>query len=106
MLGVNKVILVGYLGGDPEKRKAGQSTVVSFTLATSKKIKDKTITVWHNIIVWNKLGDLAIKYLNKGDPVYLEGEITTNKWTDKEKINRERCEIVVNTLQFMKGKNK
>ena len=84
MSGLNKVMLIGNVGSDIEQRPAGKGTLTSFSFATSKKIKDSTITEWHNIVIWNKLGNLAKQYLKKGDKVYLEGEIKYNKWEDKE----------------------
>lgn len=87
MVGVNKVILVGNLGKDPEVRHLESGVAVaSFTLATSETYKDrntgekKTLTEWHNIVLWRGLAEVAEKYLNKGDQVYIEGRLRSRSW--------------------------
>ena len=88
MSGVNKVILIGNLGKDPEERHfEGGRVKVSFPLATSEVYKNREgekveATEWHNIVLWNKLGEIAAKYLHKGDKVYIEGRIRTRSWDD------------------------
>jgi len=88
MAGVNKVILIGNLGKDPEERHfEGGRVKVSFPLATSETYKNREgekveATEWHNIVLWNKLGEIAAKYLHKGDKVFIEGKIRTRSWED------------------------
>ena len=103
MAGVNKVILVGNLGRDPEARNMQSGgKVVSFSIATSETWNDKASgerkekTQWHRIAIFNeKLGEIAEKYLKKGSKVYLEGQIETRKYTDKDGQERETTEIVL-----------
>jgi single-strand DNA-binding protein len=100
---LNKVTLIGRLGKDPEVRRLnGGDRVVSFSLATSEKWKDKQgerqeKTEWHNIVIYNdRLGEVAENYLSKGTQVYIEGKIQTRKWTDKEDRDHWTTEIVLN----------
>jgi single-strand DNA-binding protein len=103
MAGVNKVILVGNLGRDPEARNMQSGgKVVSFSIATSETWNDKASgerkekTQWHRIAIFNeRLGEIAEKYLKKGSKVYLEGQIETRKYTDKDGNERETTEIVL-----------
>ncbi len=108
-IGVNKVILVGCLGKDPELKftPSGQA-VCNFSLATSESFKDKngekqSKTEWHNIVIWGKPAEIANQYLKKGSQVYLEGKITTRSWDDKEGNKKYTTEIVVNSFQFLSG---
>jgi len=107
MLGVNKVILVGNLGKDPELRytPSGQA-VATFSLATTERWNDKNgqrqdRTEWHTIVAWGKLGELANQYLKKGRSAYIEGKITTRSWDDKDGNKKYKTEIVANTIQFL-----
>ena len=105
MNGVNKVILLGTLGKDPEIRQAGQNNVANFSIATSEKFTDRAgqkqeKTEWHSIVLWGKLADLAGQYLKKGDSVYIEGKLTTRSW-DENGQKRYKTEIVGNTMQFI-----
>jgi len=99
MAGVNKVILIGNLGKDPEVRHLeGGATVCNFPLATTETYKDKTgtrqeQTEWHNIVLWRGLADVAEKYLKKGSQIYLEGKLRTRSW-EKEGVKRYTTEIV------------
>lgn len=109
MLGVNKVILVGNVGKDPELKftPSGQA-VCNFSLATSETFKDKagdkqTKTEWHNIVIWGKIAEIANQYLKKGSQVYLEGKITTRSWDDKDGNKKYTTEIVVSSFQFLSG---
>lgn len=108
--GVNKAILIGNLGKDPETRQAGEKTVTNCSIATSESWKDKATgeqkerTEWHNLVFWGKLADIAAQYLKKGSQVYIEGKITTRKWQDKEGHDRYTTEIVVHDLQMLGGK--
>lgn len=107
MSGVNKVILIGNLGKDPEVRSIeGGAKVASFSLATNEVFKGKDgnkveQTEWHNIVVWRGLAELAEKYLKKGSQIYLEGRIKTRSWDDKEGNKRYITEIVGDTMTFL-----
>ncbi len=108
---INKVILVGRLGKDPEIRSTPQGTsVAKFTLATDEKFTDKAgekqeRTEWHNIVAWGKLGEICGQYLKKGKLVYIEGSIRTDSWDDKESGQKKyRTEIVANTMKMLDRK--
>ena len=107
MAGVNKVILVGNLGRDPEIRYTqGGQPVANFTLATtesftSREGKREERTEWHRIVVWGKTAELCTQYLAKGRTVYLEGRIQTREWEDKEGQKRRTTEVVAQTVQFL-----
>lgn len=108
MAGVNKVILIGNLGKDPEVRYLeGGTAVAKFTLATSENYKDKTtgekktLVEWHNIVVWRGLAEVAEKYLKKGSQIYIEGKLRSRQWQDKDGVNRYTTEIVADTLQMI-----
>jgi single-strand DNA-binding protein len=107
MAGVNKAILVGNLGRDPELRQTpnGQS-VVNFTLATSETWTDKSgerveRTEWHRIVAWGKTAEMCNQYLSKGRTVYIEGRIQTREWEDKDGNKRYTTEINANTVNFI-----
>ncbi len=110
---VNKVILVGRLGKDPEVRStpSGQ-TVAKFSLATDERFTDKTSgekkdrTEWHNIVVWGKLADICGQYLRKGKLVFIEGRIQTDSWDDKETGQKKyRTEIIANEMKMLGSKS-
>jgi single-strand DNA-binding protein len=109
MAGVNKVILIGNLGRDPELRRTPSGAqVVSFTVATTERRTDKNgqrqdRTEWHNIVAWNRLAELANQYLKKGRTVYIEGKITNRSWNDKDGNKRYRTEILASQIQFLGG---
>jgi single-strand DNA-binding protein len=107
--GVNKVILIGNLGSDPEVRytQSGQA-VAHFNIATTDAWTDKNgqtqeRTEWHRIVVWAKQAENCAKYLSKGRQVYLEGRLQTRDWQDKEGNKRQTTEIVANDVQFLGG---
>ncbi|MCP5007433.1 MAG: single-stranded DNA-binding protein [Planctomycetes bacterium] len=112
MAGVNKVILVGNLGKDPETRfMPNGSAVSSITIATSESWKDKQTgeqkerTEWHNVVLYQRLAEIAGEYLRKGSKVYLEGSLQTSKWTDKETgQDRYKTEIKAKELQMLDSK--
>ena len=111
MASINKVILVGRLGKDPEvKATPSGSTVAKFSLATDEKFTDREgnkqeRTEWHNVIAWGKLGEICGQYLRKGKLVYIEGKIRTDSWEDKEtKQKRYRTEIIADTMQMLDRK--
>lgn len=104
---VNKVILVGNLGQDPEVRRLENGAVVAkFSLATNEVYKDKNgerqkVTEWHNVVVWRGLAEIAEKYLKKGKQIYLEGKLTHRKWQDKDGNTRYTTEVVGNNFQML-----
>jgi single-strand DNA-binding protein len=107
MSGVNKVILVGRLGKDPEVRNLENgATVANFTMATSETYKDKTtgekkeITDWHNIVLWRGLAEIAQKYLHKGDMIYVEGKLRTRSW-EKDGVTRYTTEIIGDNMTML-----
>jgi single-strand DNA-binding protein len=107
MSGVNKVILVGRLGKDPEVRNLDNGvSVANFTMATSETYKDRTTgekkeaTEWHNIVLWRGLAEVSQKYLHKGDLVYIEGKLRTRSW-EKEGVTRYTTEIVADNMTML-----
>lgn len=113
MSGVNKVIIVGRLGKDPEVRHLENgATVANFPVATSETYKDKNTgerkeqTEWHNVVLWRGLAEVAEKYLNKGEMVYIEGKLRTRSW-EKDGITRYTTEIVGDNMTMLspKGSN-
>ncbi len=110
MSGVNKVILLGRLGKDPEARTLESGAmVVNFTLATSEVYKDKVtgerkeITDWHNVVLWRGLAETASKYLHKGDQVYIEGKMRTRSW-EKDNVTRYTTEVIGDSMTLIGGK--
>ncbi len=106
--GINKVILVGNLGKDPETRyMPNGKAVTNFTVATSESWKDKQTgeqreqTEWHNIVMYDRLAEIAAEYLRKGSQVYVEGKLRTRKWQDKEGRDRYTTEINANEMQML-----
>jgi single-strand DNA-binding protein len=110
MASVNKVILVGNLGRDPELRytQSGQA-VANFSLATTDRFSSRDgdrqeRTEWHRIVTWGKTAENCAQYLAKGRSVYVEGRLQTNEWEDKEGQKRRTTEIVAQTVQFLGGR--
>lgn len=107
---VNKVILVGNVGADPEIKTLPSGTkVANLRLATSEKYKNdrgemQTITEWHNIVLFEKLADVADKYIRKGTQLYIEGKIRTREYTPKDNVTRRITEIIGNTMQMLGSK--
>ena len=111
MSSVNKVILLGNIGKDPEVRETKAGNIVNLVMATSEKYTDKSgqkqeNTEWHNLVVFGKLADVVTKYVKKGDKLYVEGSITTRKWEDKEGNTRYNTEIKVRELTMLGGGEK
>lgn len=110
MANVNKVILVGRLGKDPETRYMGNGeAVTNATLATSESWKDKNgdkqeRTEWHNLVFYRRLAEVAGEYLKKGSQIYIEGKLQTRKWQTKEGQDRYTTEIIVTEMQMLSGK--
>ena len=109
-MSVNKVILVGRLGKDPETRyMTNGEAVTNVSLATSENYKDKSgekqeKTEWHNLVFYRRLAEIAGEYLKKGSQVYVEGRIQTRKWQDKEGKDRYTTEIIVNEMKMLGSK--
>jgi single-strand DNA-binding protein len=109
--GVNKVILIGNLGKDPQQRAMPSGkAVVNFSVATTEQWRDKQTgenkeaTEWHNVVMFDRLAEIAAEYLRKGSQIYVEGRIRTRKWQDKEGNDRYTTEIVVNEMQMLGGR--
>ncbi|SNR62031.1 single-strand binding protein [Methylobacillus rhizosphaerae] len=111
MASVNKVILVGNLGRDPEVRyMPNGEAVCNFSIATTDNWKDKNgqrqeRTEWHNIVMYRKLAEIAGEYLKKGRPVYVEGRLQTRKWQTKEGQDRYTTEIIADQMQMLGGRD-
>ncbi|HZF16525.1 MAG TPA: single-stranded DNA-binding protein [Steroidobacteraceae bacterium] len=105
--GVNKVILIGHLGADPETRAMPSGmTVANIRMATTDSFKDKSgewqeRTEWHNVALFGRMGEVAGEYLRKGSQVYVEGRLRTRKWQDKQGNDRYTTEIVANDMQML-----
>jgi len=111
MASVNKVILIGNLGRDPEVRyTASGAAICNVTIATSRQWKDKTSgerqeeTEWHRVVFYDRLAEIAGEYLKKGRPVYVEGRLKTRKWTDKDGVEKYTTEIVAAEMQLLGGR--
>jgi len=109
-MSVNKAILVGRLGRDPETRyTSGGQAVCNFTLATDETYKDRNgerqkRTEWHRIVVWGKQAEIAQQYLHKGSLIFVEGRIQTRQWDDREGQKRTTVEIVANSFRMLGGR--
>lgn len=110
--GINKVILIGNLGNDPELRHfpSGDGCVCNVSIATSEQWKDKQTgqprerTEWHRVVFYNRLAEIAGEYLRKGSKVYIEGSLRTRKWQDKGGVDHYTTEIVANEMQMLDGR--
>jgi single-strand DNA-binding protein len=104
MSGVNKVILIGHLGGDPQMRFTPNGTpVAQFNLATTERFNDRNgerqeRTEWHRIVAWSRLAEICNQYLKKGKQVYIEGRLQTRQWEDQSGNKRYTTEIIANTM--------
>ena len=111
MAGVNKVILVGNLGKDPEVKYLDSGVAVAnFSLATTENYKNKegervSQTEWHNVVLWRGLAEVAEKFLKKGSNIYIEGKIKTRKWEDKDGNTRYSTEILGDNMTMLGGKS-
>ena len=112
MRGVNKVILVGNCGQDPElKTTPSGAAVASVSIATSESWNDKASgekkekTEWHRVIFWNRLAEIVGQYVKKGSQIYIEGKLQTRKWQDKDGNDRYMTEIVASEMQMLGGKS-
>ena len=111
MASINKVILVGNLGRDPEVRyTTDNSAIANVSIATTDRYKDKAtgeqkeITEWHRVVFFNRLAEIAGEYLKKGSQVYIEGKLRTRKWTDKDGAEKYSTEIIADQLQMLGGR--
>ena len=111
MASINKVIIVGNLGRDPEVRyTTDNNAIANVSIATTDRYKDKTtgeqkeITEWHRVVFFNRLGEIAAEYLKKGSQVYIEGKLRTRKWTDKDGAEKYTTEIIADQLQMLGGR--
>jgi len=109
--GINKVIIVGNVGGDPETRyMPSGSAVTNLTIATNESWKDKQTgekkerTEWHRVAMFNRLAEIAAEYLRKGSQVYIEGKLRTRKWQDKDGQDRYTTEIIADEMQMLGGR--
>ncbi len=109
--GINKVIIVGNLGNDPETRyMPSGDAVTNISVATSESWKDKQTgeqkekTEWHKVVMFRRLGEIAAEYLRKGSQVYIEGKLRTNKWQDRDGIDRYTTEIIADEMQMLGGR--
>jgi len=110
--GINKVIIVGNVGGDPETRyMPSGSAVTNLTIATNESWKDKQTgeqkerTEWHRVAMYNRLAEIAAEYLRKGSQVYIEGKLRTRKWQDKSGNDRYTTEIIADEMQMLGGRS-
>jgi single-strand DNA-binding protein len=110
MASVNKVILVGHIGKDPETRfMASGDAVCNFSVATTESWKGKDgakqeKTEWHKIVIYKKLAEIAGEYLKKGSQVYLEGRLETREWLDKDGVKKYSTEVIVSEMKMLGGK--
>jgi len=109
--GINKVIIVGNLGNDPDtKYTPSGSAVTNMTVATNESWKDKASgeqkdhTEWHKVVMFGRLAEISAEYLRKGSQVYIEGKLRTNKWQDKQGNDRYSTEIIANEMQMLGGR--
>lgn len=111
MTSVNKVIIVGNLGRDPEVRYTpDNNAITNISVATTDRYKDKhtgeqkEITEWHRVVFFNRLAEIAGEYLKKGSQVYIEGKLRTRKWTDNNGVEKYSTEIIADQLQMLGGR--
>ncbi len=111
MASINKVILIGNLGRDPEVRYTPNGAAIcNVTIATSRNWKDKTTgekqeeTEWHRVVFFDRLAEIAGEYLKKGRPVYVEGRLKTRKWTDKDGVEKYTTEVMADNMQLLGGR--
>ena len=108
---VNKVILVGTVGKDPEVRNTQNNKVATFSLATNESYKDKNgekkiVTEWHNVVIWGKLAEIVEKYVKKGNHLYLEGKLSSRSWEDQNGTKRYITEVIVHSMTMFPSARK
>lgn len=106
MAALNKVMLIGNLGRDPEVRMAGSSKVANFSIAVKEKYKNRQEewvekTEWVNIVAWSRLAEIVEQYVGKGSPVYIEGKLQTTSWDGQDGVKKYKTEVVAHTLQML-----
>lgn len=106
---MNKVILIGRVGQEPESKKVGDSTVTKFSLATSEKYNNKAgekveDTTWHNIEIWGKLAEIADQYVKKGDKIMVEGKLKIEQYEDKDGVKKSTAKIRVESMEMLGAK--
>lgn len=103
---LNKVILIGRVGREPEIKYASDgSMVVNFSVVTSEKINGKEYKEWHRIVAWGKIADICAEYLHKGDMVYLEGRMQTQRWEDKDGNKKRNTDVFARNVRVLSRKN-
>ena len=108
-MSINKTLILGRVGKDPEVRMAGQNKVATFSVATGGKYKTKEgrevdDTAWHNIVAWRSSADIVEKYIKKGSQVFIEGHLSYRKYSDKDGVERNITDIVVDKIELLGGK--
>lgn len=106
MTSVNKVILIGNLGRDPELKKTESSSILNFSLATSRRLKDKSgqyasETEWHTVVAFGRTAEIIAEYCKKGSPLFIEGRLRTQKWRDQNGNDRFRTEVICESVQLL-----
>jgi single-strand DNA-binding protein len=102
---LNKIMIIGNLGRDPELNVTGDGTpVAKFSVAVSRKYKDKEETEWFNVVAWRQLAEICDRYLTKGSKVYIEGRLSQRKYTDREGVQRTSVEIIANEMEMLTPK--
>lgn len=105
MSGLNKAMIIGHLGRDPEMRYTQDgSPVANFSVATTEKYKDKENTEWHKVVAFGKLAEICGQYLQKGKQVYVEGRLQTRKYTGKDGTEKQSTEIIATSMQMLSGR--
>lgn len=104
MAHLNKVMLIGNVGKDPEIREVGTNKVANFTLATTYRANGNDNTEWHNIVAWGRQAEIVEQYVRKGSPLFIEGTIRTRSWEDQQGGKRYTTEIMANIIQLLGGR--
>jgi single-strand DNA-binding protein len=109
MASLNKVMIIGNLGRDPEVRQAGESPVANFSVAVTERFRNRDgqqqeRTEWVNVVCWRRLAEIAQQYLRKGSSIYVEGKLQTRKWQDKDGNDRYTTEVVADNFQMLGGR--
>lgn len=109
MAALNRVMIIGNLGKDPESKEVGSGQVTSFPIAVTEKYKDRNgthqeTTEWVNVVCWSKLAEISQKYLKKGSSVYIEGKLKTRSWEDQNGVKKYVTEVLANSMQMLGGR--
>jgi single-strand DNA-binding protein len=110
MASLNKIMIIGNVGKDPEIKLINSNTIANFSIATSSSWKDKNTgekkeeTEWFNIVIYGKLAEIAGQYVKAGDKLYVEGKLKTRKWTDKDGVEKYKTEVIVDVMNMLGGK--